>query len=108
MPYKTAPLVDHAVRRVSWLDARRFWYVDHDSERRSLPGDDGSGRQGGSPVRSAKARRRARPKASGKPVDAAKLAITAVRIERRGAVRDHHDGKRYLCDLTRAAGQCVR
>lgn len=26
----TAPLVDHAVREVHWIDARRFWYVDTD------------------------------------------------------------------------------
>ena len=26
----TTPLVDHAVRAVNWVDARRFWYVDTD------------------------------------------------------------------------------
>jgi dipeptidyl aminopeptidase/acylaminoacyl peptidase len=26
----TTPLVDHAVRTVKWVDARRFWYVDTD------------------------------------------------------------------------------
>ncbi len=26
----TAPLVDHAVRAVNWVDASRFWYVDTD------------------------------------------------------------------------------
>src|SRR5690242_8823398 len=31
MPYNTAPLVDHDVQHVHWLDDRRFWYVDHDS-----------------------------------------------------------------------------
>ena len=39
MPYDTQPLVDHDVRSVHWLDDRRFWYVDHDARRRSLPVD---------------------------------------------------------------------
>src|SRR5690348_4554206 len=32
MAYNTAPLVDHAVQRVSWLDDGSFWYRDHDSD----------------------------------------------------------------------------
>src|SRR5690242_18796286 len=31
MPYDAAPLVDHDVQHVHWLDERRFWYIDHDS-----------------------------------------------------------------------------
>jgi hypothetical protein len=27
----TAPLVDHAIQRVTWLDDGHFWYVDHDA-----------------------------------------------------------------------------
>ncbi|TAL91307.1 MAG: S9 family peptidase [Rhodanobacter sp.] len=31
LSYKTAPLVDHAVQRVHWLDDGQFWYRDHDA-----------------------------------------------------------------------------
>ncbi len=31
MSYRTAPLVDHAVGRVQWLDDGHFWYRDHDA-----------------------------------------------------------------------------
>ena len=32
MSYRTAPLVDHAVQSVTWLDDGRFWYRDHDAK----------------------------------------------------------------------------
>ena len=28
----TAPLVDHALQGVTWLDDGHFWYVDHDAK----------------------------------------------------------------------------
>ncbi|MEO8811021.1 MAG: DPP IV N-terminal domain-containing protein [Rhodanobacter sp.] len=31
LSYKTAPLVDHAVQHVHWLDDAHFWYRDHDA-----------------------------------------------------------------------------
>ncbi|HEX7368806.1 MAG TPA: S9 family peptidase, partial [Rhodanobacteraceae bacterium] len=31
LPQGTAPLVDHDVQRVEWLDATHFWYRDHDA-----------------------------------------------------------------------------
>ena len=31
LPQTVDPLVDHAVQRVTWLDATHFWYRDHDA-----------------------------------------------------------------------------
>ena len=105
MPYATAPLVDHDVQRVHWLDDRHFWYVDHDSSGdhyRVMSAATGKV----APAFDQQKLAAALGKAAGKPVDAAKLAITAIRIEGVGRYEITRDGKRYLCVLSSAAGRC--
>jgi dipeptidyl aminopeptidase/acylaminoacyl peptidase len=105
MPYDTAPLVDHEVQRVHWLDDRRFWFVDHDAAGdryrvMSAPG----GR-----VTAAFDQRKlgaALSQATGKPVPASKLSISGIRIEGSGRYVITRKGKHFQCNL-RGTGHCV-
>src|SRR6185437_1532915 len=105
MPYNTEPLVDHAVQHVHWLDARRFWYVDHDSG-----GDHyqvmvaATGKV--SPAFDQQKLAAALAKAAGKAVSASKLSISEIRIESAGRYEITRDDKHYVCDLT-GAGSCA-
>ena len=105
MPYDTEPLVDHEVQRVRWLDDRRFWYVDHDSG-----GDHYRVRDAVTglvtPALDQRKLADALANVIGKPVDATKLSISIIRIERAGRYEITREDKRYLCDLT-GAGHCV-
>lgn len=105
MPYDTAPLVDHDVQRVHWIDGdRSFWYVDHDvsgDHYQLMTAAGGRVR----PVFDQQKLAAALTQAAGKPVTAAKLSITDIHIEGAGRYRITHDGKLYLCDLT-GAGRC--
>ena len=105
MPYETAPLVDHEVQRVHWLDDRRFWYVDHDSggdHYRMMTAATGQVAR----VFDQQKLAGALGKALGKPVAAGKLAITAIRIEKGGRLEVTRDDRHYLCDLA-GAGHCA-
>src|SRR6185437_7715106 len=105
MPYNTEPLVDHAVQHVHWLDARRFWYVDHDSggdHYRVMSAATGKV----SPAFDQQKLAAALAKAVGKPVDATRLAITDIRIESSGRYEITVDDRTYLCHLA-GAGQCA-
>jgi dipeptidyl aminopeptidase/acylaminoacyl peptidase len=105
MPYMTAPLVDHEVQRVHWLDDRRFWYVDHDSggdHYRVMAAATGKA----APAFDQQKLAGALGEAIGKAVDATKLSITDIRIEGAGRYEITRDGKHYLCDLGGAAGHC--
>src|SRR5579885_593204 len=105
MPYNAGPLVDHDVLRVNWLDDRRFWYVDHDSGGdRYLVMTAATGQA--APIFDRQKLAGALDKAIGEPVDATRLAISAIRIEGAGRYEITRDGKRYLCDLA-DAGHCV-
>ncbi|MGH8327544.1 MAG: S9 family peptidase, partial [Steroidobacteraceae bacterium] len=106
MPYETAPLVDHEVQRVSWLDDRRFWTVDHDTggdHYRVMT----AATSKAAPLFDQQKLAGALGAVIGKTVDAAKLSITAARIKGAGRYEIIRDGKRYLCDLTGAAGHCI-
>jgi hypothetical protein len=69
MVYNTAPLVDHAVQKVSWLDDGHFWYRDHDSNGdHFVQMDAASGKT--SPLFDQAKLAAALGKVTGKPVDA--------------------------------------
>ena len=105
MPYSTQPLVDHAVQHVQWLDSRRFWYIDHDaSGDHYLVMTAATGRA--APIFDQQKLAAALGKAIGKPVQASKLSVSAIRIGGADQYEFTRDGERYLCDLT-GAGHCV-
>ena len=105
MPYRTAPLVDHDVRTVHWLDGAHFWYVDHDAGGdHYLQMDVVTGRV--SPLFDQAKLAAGLTQASGKPVQADKLGITAYRAAADGRIEVEVGGKHYLCDL-KGSGACV-
>jgi dipeptidyl aminopeptidase/acylaminoacyl peptidase len=102
MPYATAPLVDHDVQSVHWLDDRRFWYVDHDSagyHYRVMTA--ATGKVGA--LFDQRKLAAALGKALGKPVEPGKLSISAVRLEGHGRFEITRDDQRYRCELTGSA-----
>ena len=105
MSYNTAPLVDHAVQKVSWLDDSHFWYRDHDSTGdHFVQMDTVSGKV--APLFDQVKLAAALSKVTGKPVDASKLPVSGYGVAPDGrldiAVQDTH----YFCDL-KNAGECV-
>lgn len=105
LSYNTDPLVDHDVQHVHWLDDERFWYIDHDSggdHYRVMTA--ATGRSG--PMFDQQKLAGALARATGKPIAAGKLAITAIRIDRGERFEVTRDDRHYLCDLA-AAGHCV-
>ncbi|HJS91265.1 MAG TPA: DPP IV N-terminal domain-containing protein [Steroidobacteraceae bacterium] len=106
MPYDTQPLVDHDVERVHWLDDRRFWYIDHDSagdHYRLMTAPTGNV----VPLFDQQRLAAALGKASGTPVAATRLSISAIRIESHGRYEITRQGKRYLCTVTGTI-QCAK
>lgn len=106
LPYNTAPLVDHAIESVRWSEDGHFWYRDHDaSGDRFLRVEAATGAT--APAFDHAKLARALGKASGKPLRADKLPLSAI-----AALPDGRDdigvrgGQRYLCDL-RGKGVCV-
>jgi len=106
MGYNTAPLVDHDVHRVKWLDDTHFWYRDHDA------GGDHVMLMGAATGNAAPAFNQARlaaalGKASGKPVDTKKLPpLLDYSVKPDGRYDVDLGGKHYLCDL-KGVGTCV-
>jgi dipeptidyl-peptidase-4 len=99
MPYDTAPLVDHDVQRVHWLDDRRFWYIDHDSagdHYRMMT----AASSAVAPLFDQAKLATALSQALGKPIAPADLSISAVRLEGHGRYEITRDAKRYVCELT--------
>ncbi len=106
MPYDTEPLVDHDVRKVHWLDDRRFWFIDHDSSgdhyrAMTAPG----GRV--SALFDQQKLAAALTQAAGEPVSAAKLSITGIRVEGGDRYEITRNDEHYQCDLEGAAPRCV-
>jgi dipeptidyl-peptidase 4 len=98
MPYATEPLLDHAVQRVHWLDDRRFWYIDHDSggdHYRLMT----AATSAIAPLFDQQKLAMALGNATGQPVAAARLSVSAVDIKGPERYEVTRDGKRYLCDL---------
>ncbi len=93
MSYNTAPLVDHAVTEVNWLDDGHFWYVDHDANGdHFMRMDAAKGRT--APLFDQAKLAAALHAAGGKPVDAKKLPVTGYATRPDGridvAVRSKH------------------
>lgn len=105
MSYSTAPLVDHDVQKVDWLDNGRFWYRDHDiAGDHFVQMDATSGKV--TPLFDQTKLAAALGKVSGKPVDAKKLPVTGYSVKADGRLDIAVRSKHYLCDL-QAAGVCV-
>ncbi|MGN2245170.1 DPP IV N-terminal domain-containing protein [Frateuria sp. GZRR35] len=102
----TAPLVDHAIGRVTWLDDGHFWYVDHDAKGdhyRVMDAATGKVSDAFDQPRLAAAL----GKALAKPVKADKLGIREYVVAADGRLDIQLNGKHYLCDLKPAQGECV-
>ncbi|MEW9622882.1 S9 family peptidase [Rhodanobacter geophilus] len=107
MSYNTAPLVDHDVQRVKWLDDTRFWYVDHDaSGDHVMVMDTATGNA--APAFDQTRLAAALSKATGKPVPADKVPARGFdfSVQKDGRYDIDLMGKHYLCDL-KGAGECT-
>ncbi len=95
--YHANPLVDHAVTTVTWLDDTHFWYRDHDARGdRFLQVDATTGQA--SPSFDVRKLAAALTHASGKPVDATKLPLTAYRLASDGGFEITVGKIDYRCD----------
>ena len=104
MAYNTAPLVDHAVQKVEWLDNAHFWYRDHDSQGdHFMHLDAASGKA--APLFDQVKLAAALGKLTGKPVDASKLPVTGYSVKPDDRLGITFRDKQYLCDMKAAA--CV-
>ena len=102
--YNAAPLVDHAVANVTWLDANHVWYRDHDARGdHFLQLDVATGRK--TPAFDHARLAKALARASGKPVTVDKLPISTYSVREDGGFEIMARGKRYLCERTSKA--CV-
>ena len=105
MSYNTAPLVDHDIQKVDWLDNGRFWYRDHDiAGDHFVQMDVTSGKV--TPLFDQAKLAAALGKVTGKPVDAKKLPVTGYSVKADGRLDIAVRSKHYLCDM-QAAGVCV-
>ena len=103
MPYETAPLVDDDVQHVHWLRGKRFWFIDHDASGdhyRIMDAATGKVAAAFNQVKLAAAL----GNAIGKPVPAAKLRITAIKIVH-GRLEVTRAGKHFTCELS-GVGHC--
>ena len=100
----TAPLVDHDVQRVTWLDAMHFWYVDHDAAGDHILEMDTSGKV--APPFDQARLAAALGKARGKPVDAKKWPRYGFEFHvlPGGELDVQFDGGWYRCDLSGIGG----
>jgi len=107
MVYDTAPLVDHDVQRVKWLDATHFWYVDHDAAGDHAMAMDATTGKAAPAFDQAKLAA-ALARATGKPMPANKLPPTGFdfSVQKDGRYDIELAGKHYLCDL-KGAGECT-
>ncbi|MBT2143852.1 MULTISPECIES: DPP IV N-terminal domain-containing protein [unclassified Rhodanobacter] len=106
MSYNTAPLVDHTVQKVDWLDDGHFWYVDHDAGGdHFVRMDAASGKT--APLFDQAKLAAALGEAGGKPVDAKKLPVTGYEARPDGRIDVAVRGKHYVCDLAAAEASCV-
>ncbi|MEO7072114.1 MAG: DPP IV N-terminal domain-containing protein [Rhodanobacter sp.] len=106
MGYNTVPLVDHALQKVTWLDATQFWYRDHDAKGDHFVRMDTASAQS-TPLFDHAKLAAALAKTSDKPVDAKKLPVTAYTALADGRMQITAHGKQLTCDLRAATGQCV-
>ncbi|HET6726108.1 MAG TPA: DPP IV N-terminal domain-containing protein [Gammaproteobacteria bacterium] len=105
LSYNTEPLVDHAVRRVKWLDDGHFWFVDHDAKGDHYKVmDAATGKI--APAFDQQKLAGALNKVAKKPVKADKLDIRDYSIADDGRLDVTVRGEHYLCDLHGKA-KCV-
>ncbi|QAU25525.1 S9 family peptidase [Dyella sp. M7H15-1] len=105
MVYNTAPLLDHAVSTVHWLDGTHFWYVDHDATGdHYLQMDASNGTV--SPLLDQAKLATALTEAGEKSIKADKLGLTDFRVATDGRDQIEMGGKHYLCDL-KTEGICT-
>ncbi|MDE2156041.1 MAG: DPP IV N-terminal domain-containing protein [Xanthomonadaceae bacterium] len=98
MAYAAAPLVDHDVQKVHWLDDGHFWYRDHDSHGdHFLLRDLASGKI--TPLFDQRKLAAALGMVIGNPLDAQKLPVTGYRKRPDGRLEIAVRRKHYLCDL---------
>jgi dienelactone hydrolase len=106
MSYDTAPLVDHAVQKVDWLDDSAFWYVDHDaSGDHFLKMDVTTGKA--TPLLDQARLAAALGKVSDKSVDASKLPVRSYQVMAGGRIDVGLRSKHYVCDLAAVEASCV-
>lgn len=106
MGYNTAPLVDHAVQKVDWLDAGHFWYVDHDATGdHFVRMDVASGKT--APLFDQAKLAAALGKVGGKSVDAGKLPVRSYKLMADGRIDVGVRGKHYACDLAAVEASCA-
>ncbi|KQZ79503.1 peptidase S9 [Rhodanobacter sp. Root561] len=106
MGYNTAPLVDHAVQKVDWLDAGHFWYVDHDATGdHFVRMDVTSGKT--APLFDQAKLAAALGKVGGKSVDAGKLPVRSYKLMADGRIDVGVRGKHYACDLAAVEASCA-
>ena len=106
MVYNTAPLVDHDVHRVKWLDDTHFWYRDHDVRGDHVMLMDATTGKVAPAFDQAKLAA-ALGKASGQPLDTKKLPpLLDYSVKPDGRYDVDLGGKHYLCDL-KGTGECT-
>jgi dipeptidyl-peptidase-4 len=102
---QAAPLVDHAVQRVTWVDDGHFWYRDHDiGGDHFVLMDVATGQV--SPAFDQAKLATALSTVTDKPVEAKTLPVSAFSTLPDGRLEVTVRGKRYVCDL-KDAGSCV-
>ena len=106
LAHKTAPLVDHALANITWLDDGTLWFKDHDASgdhyRRY---DIASGKT--SALFDHERLAAALSKAGGKPVRADKLPVSEYESAGEGFIVKAGD-QRYLCTSTGRRQQCSK
>ncbi|MFT3763551.1 MAG: DPP IV N-terminal domain-containing protein [Pseudoxanthomonas sp.] len=97
IPQNATPLVDHAVEKVAWLDAGRFWYRDHDaSGDRFLVFDVATGKAG--PAFDHAALAKALTASGDKPAKAGKLPVTGIKPLDGGRVEIATASGAFVCN----------
>ncbi|MGH8234454.1 MAG: DPP IV N-terminal domain-containing protein [Rhodanobacteraceae bacterium] len=106
LPQDTAPLVDHDVQRVKWLDDTHFWYRDHDAGGDHIMEMDATTGNAASAFDQAKLAA-ALSNARGEAVDAKKWPRSfGFRLVPGGDLDVTLDKKIYRCDLS-GVGVCT-
>ncbi|HET7268782.1 MAG TPA: DPP IV N-terminal domain-containing protein [Oleiagrimonas sp.] len=109
--FNTRPLVDHAVRRVHWLDDTHFWYIDHDAHgdhykvmdaatTRVRPAFDQE-------ALAAALNQVMTDRSGGKPAKAGKLGIRRFKYLADGKLQVRWHGTRYVCDMASTTPACT-
>lgn len=105
LPPYTAPLVDHAIDQVNWLDDGHLAYRDHDAKGdRYLRLDVAGGKI--DPAFDQAKLAKALAKATGKPVKAEKLPLSGYTVKDDGRYDFSVRGKHFVCDL-KSRGTCT-